>query len=103
MTKGVKYDSEKNRYDLIPADALDEIVKNLTYGSKKYSDENWRLVDNPEKRYFAAAQRHLWAWKRGEKIDPENGISNLAAAAVNVMFILDLEIANNKSLEKDCN
>ena len=62
---GRKYDKGKNLYNLIPPHALDEVVKVLTFGAVKYNEpidqENWRLVSNPEQRYFAAAQRHLWA------------------------------------------
>lgn len=92
MTTGVKYDTGKARYDLLPELALHEMVLNLTYGASKYAPENWRKVPEPENRYFAAAQRHLWAYKRGEPIDPENDLHHLAAAAVNIMFILDIEL-----------
>lgn len=91
-SKGVKYDGEKPRYDLIPPLALDEIVRALTYGAQKYDDDNWRLVEDGRRRYFAAMMRHAWAYWRGEVYDPETGIHHLAHAACNLLFILDPEL-----------
>ncbi|NLA84833.1 MAG: hypothetical protein GX854_09995 [Clostridiales bacterium] len=42
LKEGIKYDSEKLRYDLFPVEALEEITKVLTYGAAKYSPDNWR-------------------------------------------------------------
>lgn len=92
--KGVKYDSEKPRYDLLPPKALLEAVKNLTFGATKYAPENWKKVPEGRRRYFAAAQRHQWQWKSGETLDPENNLHHLAAAIVNLMFILEKELNN---------
>jgi len=88
---GLKHDTGKQRYDLIPADALDKFVEVLTFGSEKYGDNNWRLVDSMDERYFAALMRHMWAWKRGETFDEESGLPHLAHAACCVMFMLDEE------------
>jgi len=92
---GIKYDTEKHRYDLIPPFALDSMVAVLTHGAAKYSPDNWRHVDNGETRYFAAINRHLWAWKRGETNDPESGFSHLAHALCNLMFLYELSHPGN--------
>ena len=94
-TQGIKFDSEKNRYDLIPPYALDEVARVLTYGANKYSPGNWRHVDNAESRYYAASQRHLWAFARGEEFDPESGISHIAHAITSLFFLYDLKYANH--------
>jgi hypothetical protein len=39
-TVGIKFDSEKPDYSLLPPHALDELVKVLTMGKVKYSREN---------------------------------------------------------------
>lgn len=95
ISEGKKFDLDKPRYDLIPPEALHEIVNSLTYGAKKYDPENWKKVSNANQRYFAAAQRHIWAWKRGEEFDPESKIHHLACAAVNIMFILELQLSED--------
>lgn len=94
--KGVKYDKDKPQYGLLPADALLEMAKNLTFGAAKYSPGNWRKLENLKDRYFDAAQRHIWAWKMNEQNDPENDLHHLAAAAVNLMFILQIELEEKK-------
>lgn len=107
---GKKYDQGKPMYNLLPADALEEVVKVLTVGAIRYNEpidqENWRLVDNPQTRYFAAAQRHLWADKRGEDIDagtaehPGTDCYHLACAISSLMFKLQLKIEQANKLKE---
>lgn len=92
---GRKFDSGKAEYGLLPSHALEEVVKVLTMGAQKYERGNWRFVSDGERRYFDAAQRHLWAWHRGEMIDPESGLHHIAHAATNLLFLF--EIANKNS------
>jgi hypothetical protein len=94
--KGTKYDTGKPDYSLIPPNALDDTVKILTLGAQKYSRDNWKIVDDAPNRYFAAAMRHLWARRRGEKIDPESGIDHLAHAICSLLFLLEMEYENKK-------
>lgn len=83
---GVKYDRGKLRYDLIPVTPLTAVTEVLTYGANKYKDRNWE-TGMPWGRAYAAAQRHLNSFWGGEELDPETGISHLAHAIVNLMFI----------------
>ena len=101
MQKGRKFDSEKPRYSLIPAKALDEVVHVLTYGSKKYEDFNWKYIDKPKDRFFSAAQRHAWEWMQGEENDKETGRNHLASAICNLMFLLELELEKQGKKEVD--
>jgi hypothetical protein len=88
---GRKLDDDKLRYDLIPWEALDEVVDVLTFGAKKYAPENWRLVPEPRRRYVAAALRHISASMRGAKFDEQSNKSHLAHAVCSLMFALELE------------
>ena len=92
FAQGVKYDDNKPEYSLLPPVALLEMTKNLTFGAKKYCRENWRRVPDAKRRYFDAAFRHMQLWHMGETDDPENNLHHLAAAAVNLMFILELDL-----------
>ena len=56
---GKKYDDGKNRLDLLPPFALEEIGWCLSHGAKIYGDENWRKVPDLRKRYLGAARRHI--------------------------------------------
>jgi len=95
LTKvGVKYDGGKPEYDLVPSLALEETVQVLTFGAKKYAPDNWKRVPDGKRRYFSAAMRHMWAWWRGEKLDPETGLNHLAHAMCCLMFLLEKDIAN---------
>jgi hypothetical protein len=87
--EGIKYDDSKPDYSLIPPRALNDLVKVLTFGAKKYDRHNWKKVENAEQRYFAAAQRHLWAVLRGETHDPESGEHHYAHALCCIMYLLE--------------
>jgi len=90
--EGRKYDGLKPRWDLLPLDAVEEIVHVLTYGAKKYADHNWIHVPNAKERYFAALMRHLKSYQGGEMLDPESGFSHLAHAGCCLIFLLWLSI-----------
>lgn len=97
MEEGVKFDLGKLEYGLLPPLALEETVKVLTFGAQKYARDNWQLVPDSKRRYFDALQRHVWAWKRGESLDPESGIHHLAHAMCCLMFLYehDVNYSNN--------
>lgn len=92
---GQKFDDHKPRWDLIPYEALQEVVAVLTHGSQKYGPENWRKVPEGERRYFAAAQRHLVSHRLGERLDPESGLPHLAHAACCLLFMLAKEVGHD--------
>jgi dATP/dGTP diphosphohydrolase/uncharacterized protein DUF4406 len=78
--QGAKYDNEKTRYDLINADALDALARVYTHGARKYGDRNYArgILWG---RVFGAIMRHLWAFWRGEDLDPESGLPHTIHAA----------------------
>ena len=91
MGNGLKFDQEKLRWDLLPIDCIEDVVKVLTMGAEKYAENNWQEVENAEDRYFAALMRHLSASRQGEMNDSESGLSHLSHAMCNVVFLLWLE------------
>jgi hypothetical protein len=88
-TKGVKHDSTKPDYSLLPFGAVDEVVKVLTYGAQKYDRFNWEHVEDI--RYQAAALRHISSYMQGEKYDPETGINHLAHAVCSLLFLVEFD------------
>lgn len=87
---GVKFDQEKLRWELVPYDAVEEVVKVLTFGAKKYAPRNWeRGMD--WSRVYAALIRHMTSWFHGQDTDPETGISHLAHAGCCLMFLIAYE------------
>ena len=92
IEKGRKFDGGKLEYGLLPPLALEETVKVLTFGAQKYARDNWQIVPDAKRRYFDAVQRHMWAWKQGEQMDPESGIHHLAHAMCGLMFLYEHDI-----------
>lgn len=91
-TSGRKFDSNKLEYGLLPPYALEATVDVLTFGAQKYERENWKKVPDSKRRYFDALERHVWAWKKGERFDPESGKHHLAHAMCCLMFLLEKDL-----------
>lgn len=85
---GLKFDSDKLEFSLLPKGVLQPILRVLGFGKKKYAADNWQRVDNARERYFNAIQRHMTSWWEGEKTDPETGENHLAHAACCILFLL---------------
>lgn len=82
-----KYDGGKPRMSLVDPYALTEFAKALTFGEKKYGTHNWRKGFRYS-RLLDGAMRHINAFNDGEDLDPESGLSHLAHAMCNLMFLL---------------
>lgn len=95
---GLRYNNEKLRYDLLPTDATAELVRVLTYGSKKYAARNWERGQTWSTPY-ASCMRHLQAWHSGEDRDPESGLLHLAHAVCNLFFLLAFQLRGMTSLD----
>ena len=87
--EGMKFDKEKPRWELLPMASITEVVDVLTYGARKYDDDNWRQVPDRRRRYYAAALRHIVAWWSGELKDPESGYHHLAHAMCCLIFLME--------------
>ena len=95
---GVKLDAGKVEMSLLMegcAKAIYKVAEILTFGAKKYTRNGWQTVDDAERRYTDALYRHLNAIHRGEKIDPESGLSHRAHVACNALFLLELDKEDN--------
>ena len=89
----VKHDKEKLQFRLLPPVGVEEVIKVLMHGAEKYSPDNWRLCRESD-RYWDAAQRHLWAHQRGEKLDTETGLPHVAHAAACLLILVELDTHN---------
>lgn len=89
ITKAVKFDNDKVDWMILPYDALEEIVKVMEFGAKKYARGNFASGEGLEyTRVLNSLMRHILAFSRGEDLDPETGISHMAHAGCNVLFLL---------------
>jgi hypothetical protein len=91
VTQGVKYDSDKLQWTLLPFRAINEVLEVLAFGAKKYAADNWKIVPEARTRYVDAAFRHLSDWHLKERLDGETGKSHLAHAICCLLFLLWFE------------
>jgi hypothetical protein len=89
--KGKKYDQDKTDWSLLPWREVEQVVRVLMFGAERYGRFDWQHFvarGKNEERYFAAAVRHLTAWKTGHKLDPETNLHHLAHALCCIIFVL---------------
>lgn len=89
-----KADAGKDRWELLPINQIQKVVKVLTDGAKRYGDNGWRSVDNPQERFYAAMMRHLYAWRTGDKIDKESGFNHMIHVICNAIFLAEFDEAD---------
>ena len=87
VTTGARKELKDARFDLIPSAAMEQVARVYGYGTRKYAPRNW------EKGYawgwsYAALQRHLHAFWRGEEVDKESTLPHLAHAAWHCLTLL---------------
>lgn len=93
---GVKHDNAKPRWSLLPHGAVLAIVQVLEFGARKYAVDNWQRVPEARQRYYDALMRHVDAWWRGERHDPETGRLHLAHAGCCVLFLLWFDLQQDE-------
>lgn len=79
---------DKLRWDLLPMEEIEDIVKVYHAGAKKYDPNTWQNLDNGFERYRAAMFRHLMEYMKGERIDSDTGAFHLAQCAWNCIAML---------------
>jgi hypothetical protein len=79
---------------LIPPFAMEQTAWVHKLGSQKYGHYNWRKTGVCATTYVAAIMRHLNAWRDGEDLDPESGISHIAHIACSCNILLDAQHCN---------
>jgi hypothetical protein len=89
MNTPIKHDNKKHNWSLMPFEALEEVVEVLELGAQKYGSWNWKQGSGFNwTRVASAALRHIFAWMRGQTLDPETNKNHLAHAVCNLLFLL---------------
>lgn len=83
---GVKFDKEKPRPSLIPFDSMQDVIDVLEIGARQYGPDNWQKVER--ERYVDALLRHVFAYARGQKIDPDSNKPHLAHIVCCALFLI---------------
>ena len=97
---GIKYDTNKPEWYLLPLKPIEEIVKVLTHGAEKYGPDNWKKV-KPQHRYYNAMMRHIRAYQDNEWFDPDSGLPHLAHAGCCLIFLLWFGMEDRKQCQKN--
>jgi hypothetical protein len=87
----MKEDTQKPNVSLLPVTPLITAAKCLTFGAKKYGQNNWKkdLHNVAYSRTYSSIQRHLMAYWDGVDFDEETGLSHLAHAMSQIMILLE--------------
>lgn len=96
-----KYDAGKQRWDLLPAFALGEVVDVYTRGARKYADRNWEKGMSFS-RVFRAMLSHAFKWWRGERYDKTDGQQHLASVAWCALALMEYEFRNVGTDDRPC-
>jgi hypothetical protein len=94
--QALKKDMGKPRWDLLPLEAVEGIVKVLTFGASKYEDNGWKGLGDQQERIHAAVMRHYTALRKGETIDSESGLPHLDHMMCNLMFLKFFSLQEEK-------
>jgi len=90
--QGRKDDSDKADMTYLNYQIMISYCKVLEHGAKKYGRDNYKKVDDYERRYLAALVRHALQRISGEVIDKDSGLPHMAHAMANCGFILEKDL-----------
>jgi hypothetical protein len=85
----LKLDQGKLRWDLLPQDALEQVVGVMTVDADTRG-RGWERGCEWH-RPLASALRHISAWQRGEQMDAGTKRPHLACAVAQLLFLLAYE------------
>lgn len=88
---GMRFNSGKTKYSLVPESWTRVLAEILTTGAIKYEPHNWEkgLVWS---EILDSLERHKHAWLRGETYDPETSSHHLGHVAWNALALMTMEL-----------
>ncbi len=97
----MKSTTGKPPYELLPPEALEEVVMAMKHGADKHAKDDWRQGRGmPWSWLIAAAARHTFALLRGQDLDPDSGLHHGAhLACCGLMLIYYFK--NKKVFDQD--
>ena len=102
LKEGTKYDTNKLGWDMLPYDALQEVVKVYQGGAAKYDRWNW-AKGIKYSRIFSAMMRHLidWWWFKKRINSEDFGLHSLAHVVWCGLALLHYELNYEQYKEFD--
>ena len=84
--KADRHNTGKLKWSLVEFSSLEDMVRVLEFGAEKYSPDNWKKGLD-QKEIVESMLRHIFAYMRGEKMDPESGLPHVGHIQCNAMFL----------------
>ena len=91
---------DKLRWELLPLEDMEDIVRVYTAGANKYGANKWQNLPDGYQRYKAALFRHLVEYEKGNWLDNETNCIHLAQVAWNAIAMLHIAKQNMKNNER---
>ena len=85
--QGLRYNEGKTKWGLVDFKTLEEMVKVLEVGAKKYSAWNWK-GGMSHTEVSESLMRHLFAYLEGEDFDEETKCHHIGHVMCNAMFLM---------------
>lgn len=89
-----RFNEGKLRPSLLSPVAIEELIRVLEAGAKKYSKDNWK-TGLPFSDVLDSAERHIMALKKGQLKDEETGLCHTAHVMANAMFLTHYILTKN--------
>lgn len=86
--QGLRYNEGKERTDLLPPFAINQLAKVLTLGAKKYAERNWEL-GMKWSNVISSLKRHISRIEEGEDYDKESGMLHASHVMCNAAFLTE--------------
>jgi hypothetical protein len=83
----ISNEPEQLDYTLMPLDTLEEVTRALMYDRDTNGEFVWASNPRHFREILARVQSHIYAFSRGEDIDPSSGQSHIACAIIDLMFL----------------
>lgn len=89
LLETTKYDQGKPEAGLLPSGPLEDVIRVLEHGAKKYDQWNWAKGTNYG-RFIGALWRHVFRdwWFHRQDNDPESTRNHLAHGVCCLLFLL---------------
>ena len=84
--QALRHNEGKLQWSLIDYKSLEDLVRVLEFGVKKYARDNWKK-GMPITELYDSMHRHMTSFIAGEDTDEESGLSHLGHAMCNLMFM----------------
>lgn len=88
---GMRFNTGKTRFDLIPQSWIRSLAQILTVGAAKYEPRNWEKGLSYSET-LGSLHRHLNSWLSGERYDKETKCHHLGHVAWNALALMTMEL-----------